>query len=80
MTSCFSDTRFYKIFIEKVMVQMVSGRNKLAVSMKQKTAQRTEKQRGVAEKSSERRPGVRSLNAFYKLQCKFSFNSNYKRK
>jgi hypothetical protein len=62
------------------MVQMFSGRNKLVLFMKQKTAQRTEKQRGVAEKSSERSPGVRSLNAFYKSQCKFSFNSNYKRK
>lgn len=41
MTSCFSDTRFYKIFIEAAIVQMFSGGMKLVMFMKQKTAWRT---------------------------------------
>lgn len=37
------------------------------------------KQGGVAGKSSERSPGVRSMNVSYKPQWEPSFNSNYKR-
>lgn len=62
MTSCFSHTRFYKIFIEAVIEQMFSGGMKLLIFKEQKNSLKDNKQGGVAGKSSERSPGVRSMS------------------